>query len=125
MVIDLIEKKMRLGNLFVFYGELLTAKQQDILELYCHNDLSLGEISEDLEISRQAVYDTIRRSEKLLESYEEKLGLMDRFHENDKRMKNLVAEIDKLRVIVLNDGKRDELLQEIEEIKTRAAAVAE
>lgn len=125
MVIDLIEKKMRLGNLFVFYGELLTAKQQDILELYCHNDLSLGEISEDLEISRQAVYDTIRRSEKLLESYEEKLGLMDRFDENEKRMKNLVAEIDKLKVIVLNDGSRDELLQEIEEIKTRAAAVAE
>ncbi|WP_430882818.1 YlxM family DNA-binding protein [Fusibacter sp. JL216-2] len=121
----MIEKKMRLGNLFVFYGELLTAKQQDILDLYCHNDLSLGEISEDLEISRQAVYDTIRRSEKLLESYEDKLGLMERFHENEKRMKNLVAEIDKLKVIVLNDGNRDELLQEIEEIKSRAAAVTE
>ncbi len=125
MVIDLIEKKMRLGNLFVFYGQLLTAKQQDILELYCHNDLSLGEISEDLEISRQAVYDTIRRSEKLLESYEDKLGLMMRFDENEKRMKNLVAEIDKLKSIILEDGARELLLQEIEEIKARAAAVAE
>jgi len=124
-VIDLIEKKMRLGDLFVFYGELLTAKQQDILDLYCHNDLSLGEISEDLEISRQAVYDTIRRSEKLLESYEEKLGLMKRFNENEKRMKNLVDEIDKLKVIILNDGDRDVLLSEIEEIKARAAAVAQ
>lgn len=125
MVINVIEKKMRLGNLFVFYGELLTEKQQDILELYCHNDLSLGEISEDLEISRQAVYDTIRRSEKLLESYEEKLGLMDRFDETEKRMKNLVAEIDKLKSIILNDGAREELLLEIEEIKARAAEVAE
>jgi len=116
---------MRLGDLFVFYGELLTAKQQDILDLYCHNDLSLGEISEDLEISRQAVYDTIRRSEKLLESYEEKLGLMKRFNENEKRMKNLVDEIDKLKVIILNDGDRDVLLSEIEEIKARAAAVAQ
>jgi len=125
MVIELIEKKMRLGNLFVFYGQLLTAKQQDILELYCHNDLSLGEISEDLEISRQAVYDTIRRGEKLLESYEEKLGLMDRFDETEKRMKNLVSEIDKLKSIILEDGARELLLQEIEEIKERAAAVAE
>ena len=116
---------MRLGNLFVFYGQLLTAKQQDILELYCHNDLSLGEISEDLEISRQAVYDTIRRGEKLLESYEEKLGLMDRFDETEKRMKNLVSEIDKLKSIILEDGARELLLQEIEEIKERAAAVAE
>jgi len=125
MVIILIEKKMRLGNLFVFYGQLLTAKQQDILELYCHNDLSLGEISEDLEISRQAVYDTIRRGEKLLESYEEKLGLMVRFHESEKRMKNLVSEIDKLKSIILEDGAQELLLKEIEEIKERAAAVAE
>lgn len=125
MVIILIEKKMRLGNLFVFYGELLTAKQQDILELYCHNDLSLGEISEDLSISRQAVYDTIRRSEKLLESYEDKLGLMTRFDETESRMKMLVSEIDKLKSIILDGGAREELLQEIEEIKSRAAAVAE
>ncbi len=116
---------MRLGNLFVFYGELLTAKQQDILELYCHNDLSLGEISEDLSISRQAVYDTIRRSEKLLESYEDKLGLMTRFDETESRMEMLISEIDKLKSIILDGGAREELLQEIEEIKSRAAAVAE
>lgn len=116
---------MRLGNLFAFYGELLTAKQQDILELYCHNDLSLGEISEDLEISRQAVYDTIRRSEKLLESYEDKLGLMERFDETEARMKNLVAEIDKLKSIILKDGAKAELLKEIDEIKARAKSVSE
>lgn len=124
-MIRLIEKKMRLGNLFAFYGELLTAKQQDILELYCHNDLSLGEISEDLEISRQAVYDTIRRSEKLLESYEDKLGLMERFDETEARMKNLVAEIDKLKSIILKDGAKAELLKEIDEIKARAKSVSE
>lgn len=76
-----MEKKLRLGNLYEFYGELLTDKQKEILDVYCNDDLSLGEISDNHGVSRQAIYDTIKRSERLLEDFEAKLGLYEKFSE--------------------------------------------
>jgi hypothetical protein len=64
--------------LFDVYGSLLTEKQQQTLALTYNEDLSLGEIASLLGISRQAVFDSIRRSEELLQSYDEKLGLIRR-----------------------------------------------
>ncbi len=58
---------------------MLTDKQRDIMEQYCNLDLSLAEISENLDISRQAVHDTIKRSEKALEKVEDQLGLYQRY----------------------------------------------
>ncbi|MBN2796708.1 MAG: YlxM family DNA-binding protein [Clostridia bacterium] len=75
-------EKMHVADLFAFYGELLTEKQKDVLELYCLEDLSLGEIAEDLNISRQGVFDNVKRATKTLESYELKLGLMAKFNSN-------------------------------------------
>lgn len=75
----MIEKKLRLTDLYDFYGKMLTDKQNDIMDQYCNLDLSLGEISENLEISRQAVHDTIKRTEKILEKYETQLGLYERY----------------------------------------------
>ena len=77
----MLSKKMEVADLFAFYGELLTDKQ--ILSLYCLDDLSLGEIAEDLGISRQGVYDTVKRASKILQGYEEKLALMDKFNKNN------------------------------------------
>lgn len=74
----LLEKMIRMGELYDFYGQLLTPRQQEFMDLYYREDLSLGEIAERFEISRQAVYDNLRRSEKLLEEYEEKLQLLAR-----------------------------------------------
>ncbi len=71
----MIEKKIRIGNLYDFYGELLTHKQKSVIELFCIQDFTLAEISEELKISRQAAFDSIKRSEKTLENYENKLGL--------------------------------------------------
>jgi hypothetical protein len=70
--------------LYDFYGPLLTDRQQRLLELYHEQDLSLGEIAEDLGISRQAVHDTLKRSEEALERFERKLGLATRYlaHKN-------------------------------------------
>ncbi len=62
-----------------FYGELLTPRQSEVLDLHCNSDLSLAEIAEELSVSRQAVHDAIRTGKALLERYESKLGLLARF----------------------------------------------
>ncbi len=61
--------------LFDFYQSLLTQKQRKYTSLYYLDDFSLGEIAEEFEVSRQAVYDNIKRTEAMLESYESKLML--------------------------------------------------
>lgn len=65
--------------LYDFYGELLTAHQKEIYEQFILEDLSLGEIARDRGISRQGVHDTIKRCEKTLEGYEDKLHLIQKF----------------------------------------------
>ena len=71
----------RLQNclLLDFYGELLTEKQRECCDLYYNEDLSLGEIAEQLGISRQAVWDNIRRAEGAMQEIENKTGLIRRF----------------------------------------------
>ncbi len=64
-----------MNGLFEFYATLLTEKQMNYMELYYADDYSLGEIAEEYGVSRQAVYDNIKRSGKLLEDYEKKLHL--------------------------------------------------
>lgn len=60
------------------YSELLTDKQKDIMDLYFNDDLSLAEISEINNTSRQATYDIINRCQKLLLQYDSKLKLLDK-----------------------------------------------
>ena len=71
----MLEKTNQVNLLFDFYAMLLKGKQREYLELYYLDDLSLGEIAEMHEVSRQAVYDHIKRAEKQLYEYEEKLQL--------------------------------------------------
>ncbi|MDK6233071.1 putative DNA-binding protein [Aerococcus sanguinicola] len=65
-----LEKTNEMNRLYDFYGDLLTAKQQAYMALYYQDDYSLGEIAEAYDVSRQAVYDNIRRTEKILQHYE-------------------------------------------------------
>ena len=74
----MIEKRARVAMLFDLYGALLTKKQGAALRLFYEEDLSLSEIAQEFDISRQAVNDLLRRSESLLESYENGLGLLQR-----------------------------------------------
>lgn len=71
----MLEKTNQVNLLFDFYAPLLKGKQREYLELYYLDDLSLGEIAEMFEVSRQAVYDHVKRAEKQLFEYEEKLQL--------------------------------------------------
>ena len=74
-----MDKMLRQALLYDFYGELLTEHQKAIYEDFILNDYSLSEIGEDRQISRQGVYDTIKRCTKLLNGYEEKLHLIEKF----------------------------------------------
>ena len=64
-----------MNALFEFYAALLTDKQMNYIELYYADDYSLAEIAEEFGVSRQAVYDNIKRTEKILEDYEMKLHM--------------------------------------------------
>ena len=74
-------KNMEIALLFDFYGEMLTAKQRDMVELYYEDDLSLSEIAENEGITRQGVRDSIKRAEMQLLEMEERLGLAKRFRD--------------------------------------------
>ena len=76
-----MDKNFEHALLYDFYGPLLTEKQRRIYEEVKFGDLSLSEASESFGISRQGVHDTLRRVEKSLEGYEEKLGLVKQFRE--------------------------------------------
>ena len=87
---------MRLALLYDFYGPLLTDKQQRFIELYYHHDWSLGEIASHFRISRQAVYDLLRRAEAALEEYESKLHLVERFWEQRSTIEDLAEVLSQL-----------------------------
>lgn len=74
-----LAKNEEINDLLEFYSPLLTSKQQEYMQLYYGDDYSLGEIAENFGVSRQAVYDNIRRTEQILREYEEKLHLHHQF----------------------------------------------
>ncbi len=84
-----MEQLLYLTDLFDLYGALLTERQQKCLEMHLFEDFSLSEIGERLGISRQAVYDNIHRSQKSMEDYESKLGLVARYRLERMELKNI------------------------------------
>lgn len=96
--------------LFDFYGELLTDKQREYFDLRYNEDLSLGEIAEQSGISRQGVWDIIRRAETAMTDIEEKTGLIRRFLERN-------AQIDELAVQLKDLGAPEEILQKLARLK--------
>ena len=87
-----MEKIVEQGLLYDFYGELLTKHQQEIYESVVYENLSLGEIAEAQGVSRQAVHDIVKRCDKTLLGYEEKLKLVARFES----IKEKISQIDQL-----------------------------
>lgn len=77
-----MERIVERGILYDFYGPLLTNHQQEIYEATVYENMSLGEIAEEYGISRQGVHDLIKRCDKILEDYENKLHLVSRFAES-------------------------------------------
>lgn len=92
-MVRLLDKTLRMNYLFDFYQSLLTSKQRQYMELYYLDDFSLGEIAEEFEISRQAVYDNIKRTEAMLEEYEAKLSLFEKFEQRSNYIAKLKSAI--------------------------------
>jgi predicted DNA-binding protein YlxM (UPF0122 family) len=82
-----------MNYLFEFYHSLLTLKQREYMSQYYLDDFSLGEIAEQFEVSRQAVYDNIKRTEAMLEEYETKLELLEKFEKRTSLLAQLETAI--------------------------------
>ena len=94
-----MEKLFRVNIYFDFYGKLLTPKQYQIIELYYLDDYSLSEVAEYLDITRQGVFDTLKRSEEKLFNYEKQLGLVEKFESSQveiKTIRRLAMEINEI-----------------------------
>lgn len=108
-----MERVIWVTLLYDFYGQLLTERQQRFIELYYGQDLSLGEIADEYNVTRQAVHDTLKRAEKILTDYEQKLGLIKKFMAERKKVTEALE--------LLRDFRQDQnpdKLNRIEEILT-------
>lgn len=112
----MFEKNLQIGYLLDFYGAILPQRKREIMEYYYNDDLSLSEIAEQFGITRQAVRETVKKTEEDLFFYEEKLGLRHRFDEVQKHTENA-------RLICRNissgsgrNSSADELMREIDSI---------
>lgn len=109
----MMEKIKYTTLLFDFYGPLLTEKQQRVINLYYENDFSFTEIAEQLNISRQAVYDLLKRAVALLEEYEARLHLVKKFSRTQQELQAVYS--------LLNQEEgldRQDIAQAVEIIRT-------
>lgn len=112
----MVKRLEHMAMLFDFYGKLLTEKQREMLALYYEQDFSLGEIAEEFNVSRQAIHDVIRRSEKILEEYEDKLGLVNKFNNEQDTLNKMVQLIENLEVPSDTAESLKRLVLELQEI---------
>ena len=90
------ENNIKISLLLDIYGKLLTEKQHNLLNDYYNNDLSLAEIAENENITRQAVRDNLKKGEKKLFYYEEKLEVMKKNIEQEEQIASILSEINTL-----------------------------
>lgn len=88
-----MEKKVEISILLEIYGKLLTEKQNEYMNYYYNEDLSLSEIAENEEITRQAVMRILQKSSKKLEEYEQKLQIMEKQKQIKKNIEDLRKEL--------------------------------
>ncbi len=89
-----MEKLAEVAILLDLYGELLTSKQRDVLDLYYNHDLSLAEIAEARNISRQGVHDLIKRGERSLYKLDKKLNYYTKWSELERGIESILEELE-------------------------------
>lgn len=115
-----MDKILEITLLYDFYGELLTERQKEMFEMYYLEDLSLSEIGERLNISRQAVRDSLKHSRESLENYEEKLSLVERFSKEKVSIMRICEIMDNLEKEL---DLSEEAVKQIKEIKQLADGI--
>jgi len=108
-----MEKNVRMSWLLDFYGAFLTERQKCVMDLHYNYDLSLGEIAEQLKISRQGVHDALRRGESLLEEMEERLALLQRHKDVVYFLKHCINRMKK-KELDSNDANIKEIIRDME-----------
>ena len=98
-----MEDFAKTSMLFDIYGGLLTDKKKRVMEMYHEDDMSLSEIAEELEVSRAAVHDSLRSAERLLCSYEDKLGILADYLRKEKLADELRTYISEARDLLAKD----------------------
>ena len=114
-----IDDVIQTSLLYDFYGSLLTDRQREVMELYYGENLSLSEIAAEFSISRQGVHDMVRRCQRILEGYEEKLQLVEKFVS----IKEKVHEID--RILETYGNKKTDTKKMIADIRRIADKIIE
>lgn len=117
-----MEQIVEQSLLFDFYGELLTAHQKEIYEAAVFQDMSLGEIATEQGISRQGVHDQLKRCHKILEGYESKLHLLERFLQMKQNTEKIAQIAFDTREIV---SKESMVYQNLEQIEKLSASILE
>lgn len=106
-----MKEMVKIGMLLEIYGKLLTDKQEKLLNYYYNNDLSLAEIAEFEGITRQAVRDNIKKGEKKLFDYEEKLGVMKKTNHQKEMLDDVISKISDLKL-----NEEEQIQKELQEI---------
>ena len=112
---DDIERVEYASMLYDFYGSLLSKAQNEVMALYHEDNLSLSEIAEEIGQTRQAVHYTLRKAEKALESYEEKLGLVASYKENQKLATRAISIIERSGIAKGDTDKLKKIIEQITE----------
>ena len=92
----MFKKDMKYSLLLDFYGDLLSERKKELIELYYNEDLSLSEVSEITGISRQGVRDSVKKAECELEDYEFKLGMAKRFEDIQANLEKAIVDLHKI-----------------------------
>lgn len=116
-------KDLRVSILLDFYGEILTKTQRETVDAYYNQDMSLAEIAEDRDISRQGVRDAIKRGEQTLVEMEERLGLAERFQEVQRALEAICDCA--LDIQELNSGENEGIDRDAQSILEYAQEIAE
>lgn len=121
-----MEKLVEIGILFDFYGKLLSKKQYLAIELYYNHDLSIVEIGEEIDVTRQGVFDVLKRAEKKLYSYENKLKLVEKFYSNRNYIEHIESISDEIiKETIEKDTKKDYVKQRAMSIKKICSKILE
>ncbi len=113
-----MEKLFKINLYFDFYGKLLTPKQYQIIDLYYLNDYSLSEVADYLSITRQGVFDTLKRAEEKLDNYEKQLGLVDKFQSSQVAIKEIRSLAQDINKIGLSTNNKDIIIKSQEIVDT-------